>query len=183
MGELKLENSEQQDWDSCLVAVAETGDRKLFMAFYDYFTPRLRSWLIKLTSDRDLAEELSQEAFLQAWRRAKTFDPKKAKASTWLFTIARNLFVDHKRRQKVEQKHAEKLAGGDIQDVDFGLDNGLVKKAIANLPHQQSQMIYQSYYLGRSHSEIAKATGLPLGTIKSSIRLAFQKLCIELDPL
>ncbi|WP_299980366.1 sigma-70 family RNA polymerase sigma factor [uncultured Pseudoteredinibacter sp.] len=182
MGELRLEDFEQYDWDSYLVAVAGTGDRKLFMVFYDHFAPRLRSWLIKLSGDKELAQELSQETFLQAWRRASAFNPEKAKASTWLFTIARNLFVDHKRRQKVEQKHAEKLAIDDVKSYDFGLDDGLIKKAIANLPHQQSQMIYQSYYLGRSHSEIAKASGLPLGTIKSSIRLAFQKLCIELNP-
>lgn len=181
MSEAQVESVVETDWNQSLELIATTGDKRLFMRFYDHFSPRLRSWLLKLCADATLAEELSQEAFLQAWRKAASYERSKASASTWLFTIARNLFIDFKRRQKVEQKHLQSLEGEEVQMDNFNLDSNIVKEAIAKLPHRQAQVIYQSYFLGHSHSEIAEIMGLPLGSIKSSIRLAFQKLCKDLD--
>ncbi|GAA6151493.1 sigma-70 family RNA polymerase sigma factor [Pseudoteredinibacter isoporae] len=181
MSEAQVESVVEMDWNQCLEQIAITGDKRLFMKFYDHFSPRLHSWMLKLCADATLAEELCQEAFLQAWRKAASYEPRKASASTWLFTIARNLFIDAKRRHKVEQKHLHSLKSEDIQIEHFNLDSNTVKEAIAKLPHRQAQVIYQSYYLGHSHSEIAEIMGLPLGSIKSSIRLAFQKLCKDLD--
>ncbi len=181
MTKAQVEPVVETDWNESLELIATTGDKRLFMRFYDHFSPRLKLWLLKLCADAALAEEISQEAFLQAWRKASNYDRSKASASTWLFTIARNLFIDHKRRQKVEQRHLQSLESEEIQIDSFNLDSDLIKQAIARLPHRQAQVIYQSYFLGRSHSEIAEILGLPLGSIKSSIRLAFQKLCKDLD--
>lgn len=181
MTKAQVEPVVETDWNQSLELIATTGDKHLFMRFYDHFSPRLRSWLLKLCADANLAEEISQEAFLQAWRKANNYDRNKASASTWLFTIARNLFIDYKRRQKVEQRHLQSLESEEIQIDSFNLDSDLIKQAIARLPHRQAQVVYQSYFLGRSHSEIAEILGLPLGSIKSSIRLAFQKLCKDLD--
>lgn len=170
------------DWNSCLQTIAATSDKQLFMQFYDHFAPRLNSWLQKLCGNRSLAEELTQEAMLQVWRKAALFDPSKASASTWLFRIGRNLYIDNQRRQAVRDKAQPILQdqataqqeNNDLIEPNF--DQAKLKQAIADLPQRQAQVIYQSYFQGLSHQEIATRLDLPLGSVKSSLRLGFQKL-------
>lgn len=178
------QNDSIQHWNMCLEDVARTNSKATYMLFYDHFAPRLNSWLLGVTKDAALAEELVQEAMLTVWRKAHLYDSRKAAASTWLFRIARNLHVDHLRKLKVRIQ-----ADSIMQDVEFDEperhddDTARIRDAIKQLPVQQAQVIYKTYFEGKSHQEIANDMDLPLGSVKSSIRVAFQKLSKELRPL
>ncbi|MCV6615700.1 MAG: sigma-70 family RNA polymerase sigma factor, partial [Cellvibrionaceae bacterium] len=169
----------ERDWNQCLVEVGQGGNKEQFMAFYRHFAPRLKAWLIGQGGQRDQAEELAQEAMLKAWRHAPSFDPSKASASTWLYTIARNLLSDLGRKQQREQKFiarqsAEQEAMPAVEQAQWQmpeLDRQQLAAALKQLPNRQAQVIYQCFYQGRSHSEIAANMGLPLGSVKSSLRL------------
>jgi RNA polymerase sigma-70 factor (ECF subfamily) len=168
-------------WNECLEQVAKTRDKHAFMRFYDHFAPRLNSWLLGLTKDAVLAEELVQESMLTVWRKAEQYNSAKAAASTWLFRIARNQYIDHIRRHLVREK-AKNALGESSEEVAFeaNADAPRIHQAISKLPQQQAQVIYKSYFEGKSHQEIADDMDLPLGTVKSSLRLGFQKLSNEM---
>jgi RNA polymerase sigma-70 factor (ECF subfamily) len=168
-------------WNTCLETVARTGDKALYLQFYDHFAPRLQSWLTGMTRDSNLAEELVQEAMITVWRKAAQYDASKAAASTWLYRIARNLYVDQLRREKVRNRAVILLEDPPEVDEPEG-DAERVRKAIDTLPFQQAQVIYKAYFEGKSHQEIANDMDLPLGSVKSSLRLAFQKLCHIMRP-
>jgi RNA polymerase sigma-70 factor (ECF subfamily) len=175
-----------QHWNRCLEAVATTKDKATYMLFYDHFAPRLNSWLLGVTKDAELAEELVQETMLTVWRKSGQYDSNKAAASTWLFRIARNLHVDHLRRLKVRTRADSMML--DVEPDEAEMQGGMhydtarVRDAIKQLPVQQAQVIYKSYFEGKSHQEIASDMDLPLGSVKSSVRLAFQKLSKVLRP-
>lgn len=175
-----------QHWNHCLKKVAVSKDKKAFMVFYDHFAPRLNSWLLNSTKDSSLAEELVQEAMLTVWRKAELFNSKKASASTWLFRIARNLHIDYLRKEKNRSRSTESDIDKDICDssitFDFNLDDSKIHQAMMKLPTQQAQAIYKSYFEGKSHQEIANDMDIPLGSVKSSIRLGFQKLSSSMRP-
>ncbi|SIS41520.1 sigma-70 family RNA polymerase sigma factor [Neptunomonas antarctica] len=175
-----------QHWNRCLEAVATTKDKATYMLFYDHFAPRLNSWLLGVTKDAELAEELVQETMLTVWRKSGQYDSSKAAASTWLFRIARNMHVDHLRRLKVRARADSMMLDvePDEPEVHGGMhyDTARIRDAIKQLPVQQAQVIYKSYFEGKSHQEIANDMDLPLGSVKSSVRLAFQKLSKVLRP-
>lgn len=167
-------------WNQCLEVVARTRDKASYMKFYDHFAPRLKSWLLGLTRDGALAEELVQETMLTVWRKAHLFNSEKAAASTWLFRVARNLHLDHLRKQQVKDKHQHYLVDEEPDEEEVSSDGVKIRDAIKRLPVQQAQVIYKSYFEGKSHQEISDELGVPLGSVKSSLRLAFQKLSVEL---
>jgi RNA polymerase sigma-70 factor (ECF subfamily) len=176
----KIDNKpESTDWNRCLEEVAKTGDRRQFMLLYDHFSPRLNAWLQGLTADPALAEDLVQETMLNIWRKACQYNSTKALASTWVFRIARNVYIDHLRRQQAS-KRSTVLVDEDALMVTVNyaeaIDAKPVRAAIKKLSVQQAQVLYQSYFAGQSHQEIAAAMDLPLGSVKSSLRLAFRKL-------
>jgi RNA polymerase sigma factor (sigma-70 family) len=172
-------------------AVARNGDRQAFAALFKHFAPRVKSYLIRLGTSEGLAEELTQEAMVSVWRKAPSFDPALANVSTWIFTIARNLRVDHFRRIGNRTADAEELDGDDMPDTLPQPDELLltrqreagVREAMAQLPHEQAQVLRLSFYEEQPHSQIAKALGLPLGTVKSRVRLAVRHLRRLLDGL
>jgi RNA polymerase sigma-70 factor (ECF subfamily) len=166
----------EQDWDQCLSQLAKSRDKQLYQALYSYFAPRLNSWLLAKTRDAAEAEELVQEVMTMVWRKASQYDRSKAAASTWLFRIARNLYIDRLRRQRVRRRALTASEEPTVQIADGQLDSGKLQQAIRALPQQQAQVIYKSYFEGKTHSEIAADLEIPLGTVKSSLRLAFQKL-------
>jgi len=178
--------SEQQDpnlqWNGCLETVGLSRDRVAFMALYDHFAPRLNRWLLRLTGDTSLAEELVQETMLTVWRKACLYDSRKAAASTWLFRIARNLYLDHLRRVKVRGGDPVELTDPQPADDEWQLDARRIREALKTLPVVQAQVIYKSYFEGKSHQQIAAELELPLGSVKSSLRLAFQKLSKLMGP-
>lgn len=171
----------------CIAAISANGDRQAFAVIYRHFAPRVKAYALRLGAAAPEAEELAQETMLAVWRKAALFDRDKAAASTWIFTIARNLFIDSRRR----------LARSPIADAspteepvdpatpEMALDAGdrerRVRDAIARLSPEQQMVIRLSYFSETPQTEIADALGIPLGTVKSRVRLAAEKLRLYLD--
>ncbi len=177
---------------NCLAeAVARRGDRQAFAALFKHFAPRVKSYLMRLGTSEGLAEELAQEAMVSLWRKAAGFDAGRANVSTWIFTIARNLRVDHFRRVGNRATHdADEFDGDETADDALAQPDELllarereagVREAIARLPAEQAQVLRLSFYEEQPHSQIAEALGLPLGTVKSRVRLAVRHLRRLLD--
>lgn len=163
-------------------AVAELRDQGAFTELFDHFAPRLKAWLTRQGMRADEAEELVQEVMTILWHRASLYDPTRSSLSTWLFRIARNRRIDAERRarnRKIDGSdiyiHVDEVPGVDILFESEERD-ALVQQALTQIPAEQMELIQAAFFLGQSHSEIAAATGLPLGTVKSRIRLAFDRL-------
>ncbi len=179
--------SSRSELDELLVRVGRESDKDAFSALFSYFAPRLKSFLLRLGTDMQTAEELAQEAMIMVWRRAETFDPAQAGASTWIFTIARNKRIDRLRRDGRPLPDMtdpaimpEQPEMGD-QAVSRREDEDKIKAALKKLPEEQAKMIFAAYYEEKSHREIAEDSGLPLGTVKSRIRLALSRLRRQID--
>ncbi|MGE5104179.1 MAG: sigma-70 family RNA polymerase sigma factor [Betaproteobacteria bacterium] len=166
-------------------SVAEAADRPAFAALFRHFAPRLKSFLVRSGADEALAEELAQETMVVLWRRAASFDPARAQVSTWLYTIARNLRIDHHRRTggavdapddwDTEQHPADAHLMPDQLLVAAQRERG-VQQALAELPPEQAQVLRLSFFDEQPHARIARDLGIPLGTVKSRIRLAVTQL-------
>ena len=167
-------------WVAQIHAVRDTKDRAAFAELFGYFAPRVKSFLMKSGASPDLAEECTQEVMATLWNKAHMFDPAKASVSTWIFTIARNRRIDLLRKQR--RPEPEDLPWGPEAEPDQADAMGLQQeteqlgKALATLPEEQRKLIERAYFGELSHSQIAAETGLPLGTIKSRIRLALDRL-------
>ncbi|NVK42311.1 MAG: sigma-70 family RNA polymerase sigma factor [Oceanospirillaceae bacterium] len=168
----------REEWTACLARMAESRDRALFAQLFEHFAPRIKSYLMRQGASPAQADELAQEAMLSVWRKAHLFNPAKANASTWMFTLARNLFIDRLRREKAPcYELPTELPDADDRDAGEGaVISDRMLACIRKLPEAQAQVLYMSYYDGRSHSEIAEVLGIPLGSVKSRLRLAFDKL-------
>ena len=172
---------------SLIETIAEHKSRDAFAELFKHFAPRLKGYLMRLGSSDPQAEEIAQEAMLTVWRKAHLYDRKKAAASTWIFTIARNRRIDVMRRQKFPEIDAddpvlvpEKPPQPD-EEVIRARQDEQVRVALAALPEEQRELVRLAFYNGWSHSKIAADTNLPLGTVKSRLRLAFSRLRNELD--
>ncbi|MEO8811652.1 MAG: sigma-70 family RNA polymerase sigma factor [Caulobacteraceae bacterium] len=176
------------NFSGMIVAIAERGDREAFAALFGHFAPRVKSYLMRLGARPEAAEELAQEALLTVWRRAVAFDPTRAAASTWIFTIARNLRIDLARREK-RPPPSEDLSMGNAPapapDVVLaaGEDESRIGAAIATLSVEQAQVVRLAFFSDKPHSEIAAELGLPLGTVKSRLRLAMSRLRLLLGDI
>ncbi len=164
-----------------IVSIAERGDREAFTGLFDHFAPRVKSYLLRLGTAPEAAEELAQETLLTVWRRASSFDPTRAAASTWIFTIARNLRIDLSRRDGRAQPTDDPSIfnpGPAAPDEALGAcqDEVRIAAAMAGLPKEQAQVIKLAFFADKPHSEIASELGLPLGTVKSRLRLAMARL-------
>lgn len=174
---------ELNDW---VRAVAASASRPAFAALFDHFAPRIKGFLVRSGSDATLAEEIAQEAMAVLWQRAASFDPSRAQLSTWLFTIARNLRIDHDRRRAAPAAGPDEAWDADQQPADPDLTpealaqaaqrERSVRDALAALPAEQALVLRLSFYEEQPHSRIARDLDLPLGTVKSRIRLAMAQL-------
>ncbi|MEL6682249.1 MAG: sigma-70 family RNA polymerase sigma factor [Pseudomonadota bacterium] len=182
-GTLKVEavkTTKRMAWVAQVTAVRDQQDKVAFAEIFGYFAPRVKSFLMKSGASPDLAEECTQEVMATLWNKAHMFDPAKASVSTWIFTIARNRKIDLLRKQR--RPEPEDLPWGPEAEPDqadvMGLQQETAKlgDALATLPPEQRKLIEKAYFGELSHSEIAAETGLPLGTIKSRIRLALERL-------
>lgn len=173
-------SAKRMAWVVQVNAVRDNKDRKAFAELFGYFAPRVKSFLMKSGASPDLAEECTQEVMATLWNKAHMFDPTKASVSTWIFTIARNRKIDILRKQR--RPEPEDLPWGPQAEPDQAEAMGLQQeteqlgKAMATLPEEQRKLIERAYFGELSHSQIAAETGLPLGTIKSRIRLALDRL-------
>ena len=175
------------EWDKLLIQVGNNRDRSAFKALYEHFTPRLKSFLLRIGSDDSTAEEVCQESMIMVWRKAETFNPESAGASTWIFTIARNKRIDklRKDRRPLPDFNDPSFYKKPIDKSDDILqrveEEKKIKKALKNLPPEQAKLILSAYYDEKSHRKIADETNLPLGTVKSRIRLAINRLRTQLE--
>ena len=162
--------------------VAENQDRQAFARLFDHFAPRLKSFMMRKNTSAELAEDLVQDAMIAVWNKARLYDPAKGSVTTWVFTIARNLRIDRIRRdvhmpltelgdydEPSEAPEGEELLGRKQED-------GLVAKALLNIPEEQRQVLVLSFVDDLPQSEIAAKLAIPLGTVKSRMRLAYGHL-------
>lgn len=181
--QFKLEKATHEEM---VVQIAEKKDRSAFRALFDHFAPRLKSYLISLGLTGDRAEEIAQDVMVTLWQKAAQFNPEKAKVSTWIFRIARNRHIDLIRKQKYPEVNADDHTGNMVapEKTDEPLEGAqtanLIKLAMSKLKNNQQDVIKLSFFEELSHSEIAERLDLPLGTVKSRIRTAFQTLRREI---
>ena len=172
-------------WSAMLAEMAVTKDKSLYIQLYQHFAPKVKAYIIRLGVMEATAEELTQEAMLNMWRKSHLFQPDKSAASTWLFTLARNQSIDWMRKHKYPEYSLDNMQGGieEVSETDIGeqsVQSERIAQAISQLPEKQAQVVYMSFYEGRSHSEIADRLMIPLGSVKSRIRLAAEKLKLTL---
>jgi RNA polymerase sigma-70 factor (ECF subfamily) len=170
-------------------AIARCGDREAFAALFQLFAPRVKGYLMRLGLPPAAAEELAQETLLAVWRRAALFDPSKATAATWIFTIARNLRISAARREKAALAYSVDLSQAPEEPeqpesvVRAGERERAVKAALEALTPDQAMVLMLSFYQEKPQAEIARDLGLPLGTVKSRVRLALARLRKALEHL
>jgi RNA polymerase sigma-70 factor, ECF subfamily len=177
--------SDAARWPALIEAVAARGDRQAFATLFEYFAPRIKTFMRRSGASEQSADELAQEALLTVWSKAKLFDPGSVGATAWIFTIARNLRIDALRR--------EKRTGTDYMveiNPEFHVDDGpqpdaslassqlesRVRNALAVLSEDQLRVVELSFFEERAHAEIAQTLRIPLGTVKSRLRLAMNRL-------
>ena len=172
--------TENTKWVDCMSRISAERDRASFAAIFDHFGPRVKAFLIKSGSSVSMAEECTQDVMITLWRKAEMFDPSRASVATWIFTIARNRRIDLLRKER--RPEPEELTWGPEADPEpeelLGLqqESTQLVAALATLPDKQRDLIQKAYFGDLTHAEIASETGLPLGTIKSRIRLALERL-------
>ncbi len=176
----KSDANSGQYWSACVVAIARQRDRERFEELFAYFAPRLKSFFLRMGVTAGVAEDLAQDAMLAVWNKAAQFDVNRASASTWIFTIARNLRIDMKRRERDPNSLAEffdtppdPLPSEALVSAE---QEACVRRALSELSEEQATVIRLSFFDDHAHAEIARLLNIPLGTVKSRIRLAMGRL-------
>ena len=166
----------------CLKAIGKNQDKQAFSTVFKHFAPRLKSFLIKAGSTDSQSEEVIQEVMIAVWTKAATYDDSKSSVSTWVYTIARNKRIDKIRKEKrhylSESDEGLEIPVDSTQEKEIfsaQLSNSL-KKYMANLPEEQSKLLQLSYFYNKTHADISEELNIPLGTVKSRIRLALTKM-------
>ena len=165
-----------------IVAIARRQDHTAFKSLFEFYAPRIKTWLMRRGAAPDLAEEIAQDALLTIWKKAALFDPDRATAAAWIFTIARNLRIDKARRDNRERLNAVYDAQipdeAERPDEIFHAEEAgeRVRAALGVLSTEQMQVVQLSFFEGRAHNDIAQALNIPLGTVKSRLRLAMRTL-------
>jgi len=174
--------AEARGFDLDLQAIGARADRSAFERVFAHFAPRLRAYFGKLGADAGVADELVQECLLTIWRKAAVFDASRAAASTWIFTIARNRFIDRVRKERRAEYDSQDpmLVASDAAPVDEAVQSSVagakLKQALMKLPQEQAEVLHAVYFAGMSMSDIAAVNDTPLGTVKTRARLALNKL-------
>jgi RNA polymerase sigma-70 factor (ECF subfamily) len=172
-------------WSGLIEAVGQRQDRAAFGVLFEYFAPRIKTFMLRSGVGDSIADELAQETMLIVWRKASMFDPASTGAAAWIFTIARNLRIDQYRREQ---------RGGPATDFDveleFQIDQGpqpdaqvdaaqsedRIRQALSRLSPDQQRVVELSFFDEKAHGEIAEILEIPLGTVKSRLRLAIERL-------
>jgi len=172
-----------------IVAVASERCRDSFAELFAFFAPRVKSYMLRLGADDAQAEDLAQEAMLKVWRKCALYDPEKSAASTWIFSIARNLRIDAIRKEKRPELDANDPAlfpepeATPEEKAQRSERDERVREAFRRLPPAQLEVVTLYFFEDQPHTAIAERLGLPLGTVKSRLRLAFSKVRDELGDL
>jgi RNA polymerase sigma-70 factor (ECF subfamily) len=167
-------------------AIAMTGDRAAFASLFSRFAPRVKAYLQRLGMDGATSEEHAQEVLLTVWRKAAQYDPARATAAAWIFTIARNLRIDAARRGQraaLQPDPADDPPPPPAADAVLAAEDrsARVRAALAALPQEQADVIRLAFFDDRPHADIERVLGIPLGTVKSRLRLAMSRLRGLLD--
>ncbi len=166
----------------CMAAISDSRSKAAFAELFEFYAPRIKSYMVRLGASESEAEELAQDVMITVWQKAGLYDRRQASVSTWLFRIARNRRIDAQRRLRRPELSADdpmlRPPEIDLPDEMLARDqlDTNVRAELVKLPQDQLLLLQAAFYDGLSHSEIAKAFNLPLGTVKSRIRLAFQRL-------
>jgi RNA polymerase sigma-70 factor (ECF subfamily) len=179
---IPLSTSRQDDFAALLYRVASERDRAAFAEIFDHFAPRVKSFMMRKGASAELAEDLVQETMIAVWSKAALYVPERGAASTWVFTIARNLRIDRLRRESAA--HFSDLEDFDAPSDDVPGDEAMnrsqedshVAKALAQIPPEQRELLILSYVDDVPQSMIAERLNLPLGTVKSRMRLAYRRM-------
>lgn len=172
-----------------IAAIARSGDREAFAALFDHFAPRVKGLLMRGGASAELAEEVAQETLLAVWRKAALFDPAKASASTWIATIARNLRIDIARREtRSRLSQAYEILDEEAPEQPDATLSGAerdarVRAAMTQLSPDQYRVVELAFLEGFSHQDVANRLAIPLGTVKSRLRLALSHLRSRLEDL
>jgi RNA polymerase sigma-70 factor (ECF subfamily) len=177
------------DYAALIEAIARRRDRTAFADLFAHFGPRVKAWMLRAGSGSAAAEELTQETMLAVWQKAHLFDPAKAGASTWIFTIGRNLRIDAIRRER----HPSDLLPDPTEEPEIPVQADRVlalsqqevriRSALSLLPPEQAEVIRKAFFEDKVHAEIEQELGIPLGTVKSRLRLAMNRLRAALGDL
>lgn len=182
------QTSAPDEWQQKLLRIAEHRDRKAFNELFAHFAPKIKAFALSKPyghNPSQFADELIQEVMIKIWNKADNYNPAYAGASTWIFTIARNCRIDMIRKNN---RHSYPLESDELLEVED--EDGVlpfqaaqqqhyerdVREYLNALPHDQAQIIAKVYMEGKSHNEVAEELDLPLGTVKSRVRLALTKL-------
>lgn len=163
-------------------AVAQDRDRTAFAALFRHFAPKILHYCLRLGADRGTAEELVQDVMLTVWLKAASFDPAQATVGTWVFTIARNRRIDRLRKEMRPAPDPDDPAmtpsslATPEETAQMVQSSRQLQDAIETLAENQSEVLRRSYFLEQTHEEIAEDTEVPLGTVKTRLRLALSHL-------
>ena len=179
---IPLSSAKQDDFAALLFRVANARDRAAFALIFDHFAPRVKSFMMRKGASAEMAEDLVQETMIAVWSKATLYVPERGAVSTWVFTIARNLRIDRLRRES--PAHFTDLEDFDAPSDDVPGDEAVnrvqedtqVAKALAQIPPEQRELLILSYVDDVPQSMIAEQLKLPLGTVKSRMRLAYRRL-------
>jgi RNA polymerase sigma factor (sigma-70 family) len=169
-----------------LATVGRNQDRQAFQRLFEHFAPRLKSYVMRLGTAADQAEEITQEVMVNVWRRADRYDRTLAAASTWIFTIARNVRIDFLRKARHPEPDpndplfAPNPVAAPHEALSSLQDAKLLREAIDQLPEDQQTVLKMAFFEDKTHGAIAEALEIPLGTVKSRIRLAMGRMRSEL---
>jgi RNA polymerase sigma-70 factor, ECF subfamily len=171
-----------------MTAVARGRDRTAYGRLFQYFAPRLIGFMQRAGLSATDAEEIAQETMVTVWRKADLYDPRQAAVSTWIFTIGRNLRIDLARRATRRRNGVAALDAPEIELVESAETQALagereakVRAALDKLSREQALVLRLSFYSEKPHAEIARELGIPLGTVKSRVRLAMAKIRAMLE--
>jgi RNA polymerase sigma-70 factor (ECF subfamily) len=171
-----------------LVAVSVSRDKKAFAKLFDYFAPKIKRFGIKQLGSEALAMELVQDTMTSVWKKAHLYHPSKGAATTWVYTVMRNASFDTLRKMKSnkEESISDELwpmiqePGSAFGESFDHLEDKRIKRFIDTLPQAQKEILWGVYFQDLSQEQLAEQLNIPLGTVKSRLRLALQKLRVEL---
>ncbi|MAI42197.1 MAG: RNA polymerase subunit sigma [Gammaproteobacteria bacterium] len=182
-GKMQISNDQEIDEETMLLlAIKESQSQQAYSALFDMMAPKIKAFLMGRGSSRDESENITQDAMLSIWRKASLFDPNKSSARTWIYAVVRNRLIDVQRKATRVSKGKDKYkyqSGEDFYTnggVEVASANSQLRKLLQELPSEQVTPLVMSYVKGMSHKEISEEIGLPLGTVKSRIRIGFQRL-------
>lgn len=176
-----IENKKEESLDALILKIAKHQSKAAFIELFNRVSSKLKAYAVRCGANQADAEEIVQECLLIVWRKAPTFNPQTASAITWLYTIVRNKRIDFVRKQRPDLIGSSDLWPEPESEhleihVESDLNANIVRNLLYGLPDEQRQIVFKVYFEGKSHSEISKELDLPLGTIKSRLRLAMKKL-------